>query len=357
MTNIFRSAVFKLTAIYVIIVMSISILFSMVLYKLAVQELQLGFHNQYTQWLTQYQPFGLRQPGNPAAELATRSRHIYNQLVYLNILVLIVTGIASYILAKRTLRPIEAVHEQQKRFTADVSHELRTPLTSIKMESEVALLDKKASTDDLRQSLKSNLEEVTRMEGLINNLLQLASLEANQLRTEFVRLNVSEVVEAALKVVRPYAQAKQIKFEQKITDAYVTGDRPSLTQLCIILLENAVKYSPEGSTISVAARGKNMRVSIEIRDQGPGIPMKDLAHVFDRFYRSDAARSEQASHGFGLGLSLAKLIADIHDGEITLASQPGKGTVARIHLASAHPERLESLRNRIISSETSSGSK
>ncbi len=266
-------------------------------------------------------------------------------------LVLIVTAVASYILARRTLRPIEAAHEQQKRFTADVSHELRTPLTSIKMESEVALMDKKASTNDLRHTLQSNLEEVTRMEGLINNLLQLASLEANQLRTEFVRLNVRELIEAALKVVRPYAQAKQITVEQRLQDRFVTGDRSSLTQLCIILLENAIKYSPENSTISVASRGKSMKVIVEIRDQGPGIPPKDLPHVFDRFYRADAARSEQATPGFGLGLPLAKLIADIHDGEITLASQPGKGTVARLHLAVAPPVRLESLRKRIIHPE------
>ncbi len=340
----FRSAVVKLTAAYLAIVMSISIFFSIALYKMAVQQLQLGFHNQYMRWLTEYQPFGLRQPGNPAAELAARSDYIYQQLVYFNLLVLVITGIASYVLARRTLRPIEAAHEQQKRFTADVSHELRTPLTSIRMETEVALMDQQASSEELRGTLRSNLEEVGRMEGLINNLLQLTSREADQIRTDFTRLNIREVVAAAVKAVEPYAANKKIFLDRHFGDFEVEGDRASLTQLCIILLDNAIKYSPEETTVTVSILRRNMRVAIEIKDRGAGIAEDALPHVFDRFYRADAARSEQSPHGYGLGLSLAKLIADVHDGEITLASHPGKGTTARLYLHFAPALRMPALR-------------
>lgn len=336
----FRSAVFKLTIAYVAIVMSISIMFSVLLYNLAIRELQLGFQNQYTRWLTEYQPFGLRQPGNPAAELAARSAHIWDQIVYFNILVLVATAIVSYLLARRTLRPIERAHEQQKRFTADVSHELRTPLTALKMETEVALLDPAASQKALRQTLESNLEEAERMEGLVNNLLQLASLEANQLRTEFSRINMREVVEKAMNVVSKYAEMKQVKIEPKLMEAYINGDQPSLTQLCVILLENAVKYSPSGSTIQVRMHQIDYIVTVEITDEGMGIPSDSLPHVFDRFYRADDARSAQGAHGFGLGLSLAKLIADLHSGEITLTRRGTQGTIAAISIpALRHPKK------------------
>lgn len=333
MSEMFRSAVFKLTAAYVTIVMSISIIFSAVLYNLAVQELQVGFQNQYTLWLTEYKPFGLREPGDPAAELAERSAHMYNQLVYLNLMVFLVTGAASYVLARRTLRPIERAHEHQKRFTADVSHELRTPLTSIKMETEVALLDKKAPARELRTILESNLEEAKRMESLINNLLQLASMEANQLRTEFSRLNVREIVESAQEVVSRYANMRHLDVRPNLKDAYVIGDRSSLIQLLIILLENAIKYSPEHSSVGITINKKAQYVSVTIEDSGIGISPEALPHIFDRFYRADNARTtEQSTGGFGLGLSLAKLIADLHGGEIIISSIPDKGTKATVRL-------------------------
>jgi signal transduction histidine kinase len=332
MGSMFRSALFKLTAAYVAIVMAISISFSVILYNLAVTELQTGFQNQYVRWLTEYRPYGLRQPGDPATELAARANHIYAQLVYFNILVFIFTGIASYWLARRTLRPIERAHEQQKRFTADVSHELRTPLTALKMDTEVTLLDKKATINQLRQTLEGNLEETRRMENLINNLLLLASLEANQLRTEFARLNAKEIASGALTIVKRLADSKQITVTSTLSENYVIGDRSSLTQLCIILLENAIKYSPKKATVHFSVMRKAQTVEFAIEDTGAGIAPEDLPHVFDRFYRADRARSEHQSSGYGLGLSLAKLIADLHSGEIVLTSSQGKGTRAVVRL-------------------------
>ena len=328
----FRSALFKLTAVYVAFVMAVSLSFSIVLYRLATNELKVGFENQYTRWLTEYRPYGLRQPGNPVEELAARSRHIQAQLLYLNLLVLLVTGFASYLLAKRTLRPIERTHIQQQRFTADVSHELRTPLTALKMDTEVTLLDTKASTSQLRETLQGNLAEATRMETLVNNLLQLTSLEAHQLRTEFQALNIREIAEGAQKVVARYAGSKGIVLEQTLRDGNVVGNNASLTQLIVILLENAIKYSPAGSEVRIVTSATKHAATIMIEDTGPGISAEALPHVFDRFYRADDARSTGQSHGFGLGLSLAKLIADLHNGEIILTSTPGKGTRALVRL-------------------------
>lgn len=334
MQAMFRSAVFKLTAIYVTIVMSICVTFSGILYHLAVTELQTGIYNQYSRWLDAYAPFGLRTPSSPDRELSSRAKHIFSQLVYLNLAVLILTTIASYVLAKRTLRPIEAAHDQQKRFTADVSHELRTPLTAIKMESEVTLLDKKASARDLQASLRSNLEEVAHMETLINNLLLLSSLEANKLRTEFTRLDLQELILDAKRAVSRLSAHKHITIDHSSPQFQVRGDKSTLTQLLIILLENAIKYSPDNSTVVVRASRGRGRAVIDIHDKGRGISADALPHIFDRFYRADDSRDrkEGSASGFGLGLSLAKLIVDLHDGEIIISSSPGSGTRARIIL-------------------------
>jgi two-component system sensor histidine kinase CiaH len=340
MGSMFRSALFKLTAVYVAFVMAISIAFSAMLYRLAVNELRTGFQNQYIRWLTEYRPYGLRQPGNPAAELTARSHHISAELIWFNLLVLILTAIASYLLARRTLRPIERAHEQQKRFTADVSHELRTPLTALKMDTEVSLLDTKMSANQLRETLQGNLDEAKRMETLINNLLLLASLEANQLQTEFKRLSIREITENAIDVVSRYAAHRNITIKSDLHDADVNGDRSSLTQLLVILLENALKYSPEGSIVEVRTKREGQMVSFSVDDNGSGIPAEALPHVFDRFYRADNARGNaQQTNGFGLGLSLAKLIADLHSAEIILSSSQGKGTQALVNLAVAPKQK------------------
>jgi two-component system sensor histidine kinase CiaH len=337
MQAMFRSAVFKLTAAYVAIVMAICIIFSGVLYHLAINELHTGIYNQYSRWLDAYKTFGLHTPGSPSEELTSRSQHILTELVYLNLFVLVITSVACNILAKRTLRPIEAAHEQQKRFTADVSHELRTPLTALKMETEVMLLDKKASSKALRTTLQSNLEEVEHMETLINNLLLLSSMEAHKLRTVFRKLDIQTLVNDATGTVSTLASAKKIRLVSKLEPVYTKGEPTTLTQLIVILLENAIKYSPEKSTVTITLNKGKGRAVIDIQDKGKGIPAAALPHVFDRFYRADSARGSiqadgKPTKGYGLGLSLAKLIADLHDGEIIISSTEGSGTQASVIL-------------------------
>lgn len=351
MGNMFRSAVFKLTAVFLAIVMAITIGFSAILYNLAVQELQRGFQNQYVQWLTEYAPYGLRQPGNPAAELAERSNHILTQILYFNLLVFVFTGIASYLLARRVLRPIERAHEQQKRFTADVSHELRTPLTALSMDTEVTLLDKQASKAQLRQTLAGNLEEAKRMESLVNNLLQLASLEANQLRTDFSRITLQDVAQNAIAMIAKSAETKKIAIVTELKPGHIFGNSDSLTQLVAILLENAIKYSRAGSAVYVRTEVAGHTAKISIQDSGVGIPPEALPHIFDRFYRADSARSTKEHKGFGLGLSLAKLIADVHNAEIILSSIPDQGTEAQVLLPAA-PTRTARRPPRVTYSET-----
>ncbi len=265
--------------------------------------------------------------------LPASAHSILLRLVGFNIIVLIGAGFASYWLARRTLEPIEAAHEQQKRFTADVSHELRTPLTALKMESEVALINKQNDKAALRDTLASNLEEVDKLEVLINNLLRLTRLEAGELQQNFVPLSSQTIASAAVKQIQKTAADHNVKLDNAVQDLQLIGDHDSLVQLIVILLDNAIKYSPAGSSVEMTSRHTSDQIILSVKDHGSGIEPAALEHVFDRFYRADRSRTKDTdAEGFGLGLSIAKIIADVHHGTITLASAPGHGTTATVTL-------------------------
>lgn len=336
----FRSATFKLTMWYLAIVMAISLAFSVVLYHVATNELQRGFHRQTDRIYRQFPIFEGSPLLKPGIDYSNSSHEILARLVAFNVLVLFAAGFSSYWLARRTLEPIEEAHEQQKRFTADVSHELRTPLTALKMESEVALMNRKASAKDLRGTIKSNLEEVVKLESLVNNLLRLAQLEASEVRQHFRSLSARTVAEDAIKQVQPAATERSITLKSELHDLPLYGDEGSLTQLIAILLDNAVKYSPSGSTVSLKTAASGEKTVITVEDHGKGISPEALEHVFDRFYRADKSRtkSDIESSGYGLGLSIAKMIADVHGGSIHVSSRVGKGTTATISVPVTAPE-------------------
>lgn len=328
----FRSATFKLTMWYLAIVMAISLSFSVVLYHVAAGELQRGL-NRATVRIDRQFPIFDHSPFLQPGQDYNRSTHtLLLKLIFLNLVVLVGAGLLSYLLARRTLEPIELAHEQQKRFTADVSHELRTPLTALRMESEVALLNKSAGAGVLRDTLASNLEEIGKLEALINNLLRLTRLEADELQQQFAPLKVNELVSAATERVAAQAKAHKIKLISDVSATTITGDHDSLVQLLVILLDNAIKYSPAGAEVNIRGQKHGDQLTLSITDHGSGIAPEALKHVFDRFYRADSARSKDGQEGFGLGLSIAKMIADLHGGNVTLHSRVGEGTTATVRL-------------------------
>lgn len=326
----FHSATLKLTGWYLLILMSISFLFSVTVYNVTTSEVR--------DRLSAFQD-RLQQPGmgtdmdhNPRLfsafrqdQRATAEHNLFVTLVYVNILILFGGGALSYILARRTLRHIEESHDAQARFVSDVSHELRTPLAAMRAELEVALRDKKMSKEELKEQLASNLEEVDKLTTLSKTLLQLSKLDhANlELETIDVGLIVSEVVQRydknadRITITMP---AKPLKFD---------ANRASIEELFTILIDNALKYSPAKSSITakVSRAGKN--AAFEITNSGKGIPAADLPHIFDRFYRADISRS---THGTGLGLSLAKKIVEMNGGELSVSSAEGQETTFRVLL-------------------------
>lgn len=327
----FRSAALRLTIWYLAIVMALSIGCSIALYRVSSGDLSrnaarqiLFFNNNLTpEDFDSYSRLRLHQ-------LNEDKDHLKANLVFFNGLVLVLGGAISYVLARRSLEPIEKSLETQKRFTADASHELRTPLTAIQAEIEVTLRNKNLSVSDARRVLNSTLDEVAKLKALTSGLLMLASSDNRQLG--FGPVSIKSVVEESVNLHKKTSAPKKISLELDITDSSVRGDRQSLVEVLNIILDNAIKYSPRSSTINITSESKSKTALISVVDRGKGIAPSDLPHIFDRFYRAEASRAREESGGYGLGLAIAKKIIQQHSGSIEVKSAPGHGSTFNIYL-------------------------
>ena len=329
----FKKAYLQLTLWYLAIVMTISIMFSFALYNVASGELSDSLRRESARISNQYPFFQNQGLIQPKKDLGYGNHVLIVRLLTFNLIVLISAGFASYLLARKTLRPIEESHHQQKLFTANVSHELRTPLTALKMEDEVVLMNENASKSDLKQTIKSNLEEVTKIENLINNILKLTKLENDELKSEFTNVSLTDTIKDSVDQVISIASSRNIGIESEVPrDINVFGNKSALVQLIIILLDNSIKYSKENTIIVVSIKQLDKKqAQIIIKDQGIGINPDNLKHIFDRFYQADQSRSSELG-GYGLGLSIAKSIVDIHNGTIIISSRIDNGTTVKVNL-------------------------
>ena len=334
MNDIFHSAALKLTGWYLVIIMLLSIGFSLSLYHVSSNDLgrnaarQVGFFDNYLA-PGDFNDFAqLRQQ-----QLSEDRTHLKNNLLLFNFVVLVLGGGASYALARRTLRPIEESHESQKRFAGDASHELRTPLAAMQTEIEVALRDPKLTKQVAMGLLESNLEEVAKLKALSEGLLQLSSTEGVEDLDQAVSLK--DVATAAVERVDKIAAAKKIKLSSNLKEVTVRGNHQHLVDTVAILLDNAIKYSPAGSRVSITTAARDKHGVITVSDRGQGIAENDLPHIFERFYRTDDSRNKAGADGYGLGLAIAKKIIDLHDGAIDVQSAPGKGSTFSIRLPQA----------------------
>jgi len=328
----FRNAKTQLTLSYTVIITAITLFFSGIIYQIGARIIDRDLHRQHNiiNQLHINGPILIPRPDN---QIIQSKHELLIKLVILNIAILFFSLIASYFLAKRTLKPIKESLNQQKNFTSDVSHELRTPLTAIRMESEVALLNKKSTKEDLEKTIQSNLEEVDKLEGIISNLLKLSRLEASEIKSSFKNYDLNEITNSAINKIGYLAKIKEIKINNKETNLKVYGDKESIEQLLVIVLDNAIKYSNKKSGVDITYKNSRDGVSIIIEDKGRGINSDDLDHIFDRFYKADKSRTkDQENKGYGLGLSIAKMISDLHDGEIKITSEEGNGTTVEIVL-------------------------
>jgi signal transduction histidine kinase len=327
----FKSAYTKLTIWYLAIVMFISIVFSVILYSIASNQLMEEIKRESYRIYKHFPIINSEPVLHPHNDLLYGDHIIILRLIIFNLVVFIAAGIASYFLARITLKPIEVNHEQQKVFTSNVSHELRTPLTALKMESEIALMNPKKDTKSLVETIKSNLEEINKLESLINNILKLSKLETEEIQNDFKTLTTKEVITKTIDKLKVIANNRDINISFKASHPNLTiqGDEESIIQLITIILDNAIKYSYQSSTINIKDYLENHHVVIEIKDSGQGMSEETLRHIFDKFYRADNSRNK-AIEGYGIGLSIAKMIADIHQINIVVSSQLQKGTTVRL---------------------------
>lgn len=325
----FNTVIAKLTFFCTLIIMVISVGFSLTIYQLSAKEINrgLGRQNSMLQNLPQRYENQIMTDFNDLQEsqISESSSRLKKNLQYYNLLILILSAIGSYFFARWTLRPLQEAMDEQNRFTADASHELRTPLAAMQSEIEVSLRDEKFNLADAKKLLYSNLEEVGKLETLSGALLKLAKFdEVNKL--EFLSLNLDEVIVESYEKVEKLAKNKKIEIEAKLIKSKVFGDKVSLTELFVILFENAIKYSPEKSKILVRMSNDKNHPAVSVKDHGVGIKLSDLPHIFDRFYRADQSRNKEKTDGYGLGLSIAKRIADLHSAKISVTSIAGKGS-------------------------------
>ena len=313
----FHSAVVKLTSWYLLILMSISLLFSVAVYNVATNELSdrlNEFEDRFEQTDTIYDRPGQRLfSAFRNNQRETANRNIFWTLAYVNLLILLGGGALSYMLARRTLQEIEHAHDAQSRFTSDASHELRTPLAVMKSELEVALRDPKLTKQEMRELLQSNLEEVDRLTILSKTLLQLSKLDYANI--DFEQVNLGNV---AADVIQRYDKnLSRIVLQQPKTPLFIKANPASIEELLTILIDNALKYSPPKSKITALVSARGRHVVFSITNGGAGIPQEKLPRIFDRFYRADESRTVG---GAGLGLALAKEIVGLHKGEMSVSS-------------------------------------
>jgi two-component system sensor histidine kinase CiaH len=272
---------------------------------------------------------------------------LFISLLYTNILILAGGGIGSYLLARRTLQPIEYSYEAQSRFTSDASHELRTPLAVMKTELEVALRDPTLSKKEMKELLNSNLEEVNKLTKLSHTLLQLSRLDHTGLTTE--KIAVNEIVRSA--IAHYDKTGRRIHFSGPARTPYASGNAVSIEELVTILIDNAVKYSPDDSVVEVTVTSGNRQASIKVKNSGEGIDASDLPHVFNRFFRVDSSRTGGTKSGYGLGLSLAKKIVELHNGDLSASSARNAETVFTVKLP-LHSRNFEAKREKLADKNT-----
>jgi heavy metal sensor kinase len=238
-----------------------------------------------------------------------------------------------------TLERLESSFSQLRRFTADASHEIRTPLTALRSVGEVALQGAQ-SKEEYREVIGTMLEEVDRLSRLADELLAIARAESGQGHFLFERLDLARLAADVASQLEVLAEERQqllkVRADEEVT---VNGDRLSLRQALMNLIDNAIKYSPERSEVTVAVGSDGAQAVVEVIDQGAGIAPEHRERIFERFYRIDPSRSREMG-GTGLGLSLVKLAAEAHGGKVEVDEREGGGSVFRFTLPLAPSESV-----------------
>lgn len=240
-------------------------------------------------------------------------------------IVLVAAG--GYFLVQKATAPAERSMAYTRRFMADAAHELRTPIAVLRTRAEVALQQERSS-EDYAAVLRGMEHEAQRLGRVVDDLLMLARADAGERPVERTRFFLDDIVLDAAQSVRTLAQAAGVTLTVDEFEATpIVGDARLVRELVVVLLDNAVKFTPAGGDVRVRVL-PDPEPTLTIDDNGCGMAAEQMPHVFERFYRGDASRARGG--GAGLGLSIAQWIASVHDARLLLASEPGRGTRATV---------------------------
>lgn len=254
-------------------------------------------------------------------------------LAFLGAIALVIATIVGHILSGKAMIPLRQAYEKQRQFAADASHELRTPLAVVMASAELLQNDPSIQSPFLRQVIDDVRDEVKKMTKLVSDLLVVARSDNKALKLKPQKFNLSALIEQTARLMQPLAEQKKIDLQaENLPKVEIQADEQKIRQLVLILVDNAVKYTPDGGRVSVRYESTEKgRVCFAVSDTGIGIAKEDQAKVFDRFYRVDKARSREMG-GNGLGLAIAQEIVHLHKGRIWIQSELGQGTTFFVEL-------------------------
>jgi signal transduction histidine kinase len=238
----------------------------------------------------------------------------------------------------------DQLDRMKDEFVLTASHELRSPLTSVQGFAELLLLEREQLSPKQAETAEVILDNTRHLVRLLNDLLDLARSDAGRLTIRPVRTGATELIEDAVRTMRAQLDARGQKLALEIAPdlPQIEADRDRIRQVLVNLLTNANEYCPQGANIGVKARRVGAEVEIDVIDDGPGIPEQQLEHIFERFSRGDAGETQRVG-GTGLGLAISKSLIELHGGTIGAESTPGEGSIFRIRLPAAAPDRVEAI--------------
>ena len=259
-------------------------------------------------------------------------RNLFNILILGTAILITISIIVSYVLSKRMMSHTYKAYKKQTEFVENASHELRTPLAIIQAKQELLLQEPESKIIDKSEDINLTLKETKRLSKMIKELMQLARSDSNEYKLNKEMVNIDSLIKD---VVVPYQDLAEIENKKIELDLKfgkeINVDKNKITELLIILLDNALKYTTENDTITIKTYAKEGKCNIEVRDTGIGISDEGLKQIFNRFYREDKARSRETG-GTGLGLSIAHTIVTNHKGSIKAMHNEPKGTIFIIKL-------------------------
>jgi signal transduction histidine kinase len=287
---------------------------------------------------TSGQTLGVIQVGVQIGQTLEQLHALLVLMLIVGAFTVIVSALGGFLLSARSLAPARLAYARQQRFIGDVSHELRTPLTLLRADAEILLRGRDKLPPDDAELLDDIVDETVRLATLATSLLTLARLDSAGRLLERETFDLAEVATSVARRTAAFAAERQVTVRATTQPGLLVGGvRDLVDQAALILVDNAIKYNRLGGEVEVRAERRGERVALIVQDTGLGVAPEHLARLGERFYRPDKARTRQAGSdgGAGLGISIARGVAALHEGTLTFSSAPGAGLTATLDLPAA----------------------